>query len=77
MKLKDILKQLENLSEDTEIFVGYSDDNELEFELFTEEEVIDRANERAVDFGCDEEFTDLNDALQYLAEMDEDYHFMQ
>ena len=84
--VKELKRYLDNLSEDETLYVGYDEDNELSCEIFTEEDIIDKANEIYVikaeenydnDEGTEDEFTDINDALSYLADMDADYHYME
>lgn len=82
MKAKELVKFLDGLDMEDEIYVGYDDYNELSFELFTEQDIIDRANNQAgIDVEtCEEEgiepIKDIDTALVYLADMDYTYHFM-
>ena len=78
MKVKSIKTIIKNLDDEQEIYVGYDDNNELEFDLFTEQDIIDRANNQAGadDEDCEDRFEDVDSALTYLADMDSDYHFM-
>lgn len=75
-KLKEYLNNL-NLNEN--LYIGYSDDDECFCEIFTEEDVIERANEvgGADDEDTDDRITDIDSALVYLADMNPEYHYME
>lgn len=75
-KLKEYLNNL-NLNE--HLYIGYSDDDECSCEIFTEEDIIERANEvgGADDEDTDDRFTDIDSALVYLADMNPEYHYME
>jgi hypothetical protein len=75
-KLKEYLNNL-NLNEN--LYIGYSDDDECSCEIFTEEDVIERANEvgGADDEDTDDRITDIDSALVYLADMNPEYHYME
>lgn len=76
--VQELKKYLNDLKDDEKIYIGYSDDDELECSIFSEEEIIDRANEKGgYEETDDYAITDVDTALSYLADMDEDYHFME
>lgn len=74
MKVLEIKKFIKNLQNNQEIYVGYSDEDELNCELYTEQDIIDKANDNLI---TDEEtYNDINDALSFLADAEDNYHFM-
>lgn len=75
----EIKKYLENMKNDEKLYIMYSDDNELNCEIYTEENIIDKANNEAgsEDFDEEERITDIDSALQYLSEMRDDEHYME
>ena len=77
--VKELKKFLNSLNEDETIFIGYSDDEELSCEIFTEEDIIDRANEvgGADDEDTEDRITDIDGALVYLADMNPECHYME
>lgn len=77
--VKDLKKYLSNLSEDETLYIGYYDDDEFSCEIFTEEDIIDSANEvgGADDEDTDDRITDIDSALVYLADMNPEYHYME
>lgn len=77
--VKELKKYLENLNEDKNLYIGYDDYNECSCEIFTEEDIIERANEvgGANDEDTDDRFTDIDSALVYLADMNPEYHYME
>lgn len=77
--VKELKKYLEDLSDEQTIYIGYSDDDEVSCTFYTEEDIIEQANEKAGsdDEDTDDKFTEVDMALQYLMEMDDDYHFME
>ena len=79
MKIKELKEYLKDLSDEQVIYIGYSDDNEVSCTFYTEKNLIEQANEKAGsdDEDTDGKFTEIDTALQYLMEMDEDYHFME
>lgn len=77
--VEQLKKFLNSLNEDEPLYIGYSDDDELSCEIFTEEDIIDRANEvgGADDEDTEDKFTDIDSALVYLADMNPEYHYME
>lgn len=77
--VEKLKKYLASLNEDETLYIGYSDDDELSCEIFTEEDIIDRANEvgGADDEDTEDRITDVDDALCYLADMNPEYHYME
>ena len=77
--VEQLKKFLNSLNEDETLYIGYSDDNELSCEIFTEEDIIDRANEvgGANDEDTEDKITDIDTALSYLADMNPEYHYME
>ena len=77
--VEKLKKYLAGLNEDETLYIGYSDDDECSCEIFTEEDIIDRANEvgGADDEDTEDKFTDIDSALVYLADMNPEYHYME
>lgn len=77
--VKKLKEYLNNLNEDENLYIGYSDDNELFCEILTEEDIINQANEMHREFIEDEDLEDfdINDSLIYLEDMCHDYHYME
>lgn len=77
--VKELKKYLDNLNLNENLYIGYSDDDECSCEIFTEEDIIERANEvgDADDEDTDDRFTDIDSALVYLADMNPEYHYME
>lgn len=82
MKVKEIKQLLKNLKDEDEIYcVNYNSD-ELHFELYTEEHLIDMANNQAgyEDFEDDENVKPISDvytAIDYILEFDDDINIME
>ena len=77
--VKELKKYLERLEDNEVLYIGYSDYDEVSCEIFTEEDIIDRANETG---GYEDEDTedcieDIDTALTYLADMNPEYHYME
>ena len=77
--VKELKNYLKSLEDNENLYIGYSDDDECSCEIFTEEDIIDRANEvgGADDEDCEDCIEDIDTALTYLADMESDYHYME
>lgn len=70
--IKELKEFLNQFNEDEKFYIAVDNDNEVICEFMTESEIIDKANEMG---GYEEEetedkFTDIDDAITYLADMD-------
>lgn len=76
--VKELKEHLKNLNDNEVIYIGYSDSNECSCEIYTEEDIINEANEMHEEF-IDEDVDefDIDEALVYLADMCHDYHYME
>lgn len=77
--VEKLKKYLDSLNKDETLYIGYSDYDECYCSIFTEEDIITKANEVG---GYEDEDTedcikDIDTALSYLADMDYDYHYME
>lgn len=71
--VSEIKKFISNLKDNDTIYIYYNDFDELECTFFTKDNIIDMANEK----GGEKQITDVDSALQYLADIDEDCHFLE
>lgn len=77
--VKKLKEYLNSLREEENLYIGYSDADELSCEILTEEDIISQANEMHREFIEDKDLEDfdIDDALCYLADMCHDYHYME
>ena len=78
--VKELKEYLNKLQDDENLYIGYSDDDELVCTIYTEEAIKSEAEDKRLNFDDDEDedgFTDIDTALTYLADMDTSYHYME
>ena len=78
--VKELKEYLNKLQDDENLYIGYSDDDELVCTIYTEEAIKSEAEDKRLNFDNDEDeedFTDIDTALTYLADMDTSYHYME
>ena len=76
-QLKQFLEK--NFKDDEQIFVAIDDLSEFSCVLYTDTEVIEKANDLGgyYDEDTDDEITDIDTAIQYLAEMDCERRYLE
>ena len=78
MLVKELKKYLDTLEDNSNLYVEWHEASECFGKILTEEEVIYEANELTDDEDTSEEkFSDIDNALCYLADMNPDYHYIE
>jgi len=76
--VKEIKDFLENFDDNENIYVAYDDNDELNCAFWTENAIIEKANEYVYDEeDKDSEVKDIDTALQVCFDYDYTYHFME